>query len=616
MIEFWPHWLRPFWLLLLPVLLWLGWHLWQRPLRSGRWQNLLPEAFHGVLLGGGNGQHSRLPWLLLGLGWLLALLALLGPSWQQVQLTAQKRADPLVVVMDLSQAMLATDTLPNRLQQARRKLLDLFDARADAQTAIVLYAGSAHSLVPLSDDRETAANLLGALNPEIMPLPGARADLGVALAVQLLQQGAAGSGRILLLTDHLTPGQQVTIAGLLQEHGLQLDILGLGSIAGAPVPLADGSFLKLDDGSIALPRLDDAGLRAFAARTGGRYSQLRADDSDLEQLGLLQPASGKSQASQPIRLHLREDAGHWLLLLLLLLAACAGRRGWLLCLPLLILPPPAQAFSFRDLWLRPDQQGQRLLQAGQAQTAAERFENPLWQGVALYAAGDYASAAQRFTQADDASTHYNRGNALAMDNELEAALDAWQTALELQPDLAQARHNIAAVEQLLEQQKDQLVQDNQEQEQGAKADPGSSPSGPSLNQSPPAPGNARPLPAEPASAPTAEPADAPRDSVASASTAAAEGANPGEDTRQSATASATGATQAEGGPTAPATAPAEPGQRPAEPAPAGPQQAPAEPLGEEDQQALEQWLRQIPDDPSALLRRKFWYQQQLQENQP
>lgn len=180
----WPHWLHPFWLLALPLLAWLIWRLWHRQQRAGRWQNLLPVAFHQVLLGGGKQRSSRLPWLALGLAWLLALLALLGPSWQRAEQVSLKRADPLVVVLQLTPSMLAADVAPNRLQQAKRKLLDLLDSRRDAQTAIVVYAGSAHTLVPLSDDLATTRNLLESLKPSIMPEPGQRADLAVAQAHQ------------------------------------------------------------------------------------------------------------------------------------------------------------------------------------------------------------------------------------------------------------------------------------------------------------------------------------------------------------------------------------------------------------------------------------------------
>lgn len=143
--ELWPHWFRPWWLLLLPLLGWLLWQLWHRQKRAGRWQMILPPAFHAALLSGGSGRESKLPWVALGLAWILAVLALLGPGWQRVEQTSQKPADPLVVLLELTPEMLAGDVPPNRLEQARRKLLDLLQVRSDAQTAIVVYAGSAHA---------------------------------------------------------------------------------------------------------------------------------------------------------------------------------------------------------------------------------------------------------------------------------------------------------------------------------------------------------------------------------------------------------------------------------------------------------------------------------------
>ncbi len=89
MIALWPHWFRPWWLLLLPLLGWLLWQLWHRQKRAGRWQMILPPAFHAALLSGGSGRESKLPWVALGLAWVLTVLALLGPSWQRVEQTSQ-----------------------------------------------------------------------------------------------------------------------------------------------------------------------------------------------------------------------------------------------------------------------------------------------------------------------------------------------------------------------------------------------------------------------------------------------------------------------------------------------------------------------------------------------
>ncbi|MEG0245418.1 MAG: VWA domain-containing protein [Pseudomonas sp.] len=575
MIALWPHWFRPWWLLLLPVLGWLLWQLWHRQKRAGRWQMILPPAFHAALLSGGNGRESKSPWLLLGLAWLLAVLALLGPGWQRVEQISQKPADPLVVLLELTPEMLATDSPPNRLEQARRKLVDLLQARSDAQTAIVVYAGSAHTLVPLSDDLATSRNLLEALRPSIMPEAGHRADLAVEKALGLLKHGGLGQGRLLLIGSSLSKQERQGIRLLLQGQAPSLSILGIGSREGTPVTQESGEFLKDEQGAILIPRLDSPTLKAFASEMGGRYRQARLDDKDLRGLGLLDGPQNLRDDGQRLQLDTWADQGYWLLLPLLLLAACAGRRGWLFCLPLLLLaaPQPSYAFSFDDLWLRPDQQGQYLLKHKRPAEAAEHFENPQWQGVALYEAGNYAEAARRFAEGSDAYSHYNRGNALARTGELEAAIDAYEQALEAQPDLQPALKNKALVESLLLEEPEPEPPAPEKNEDDESTQPGQ----------------------------TAQPGDS------------GQQANGGEQSPQGAGQAGTADTQTG---TPPVAGNNEvPGSELGDEQTTTPPLRPTESkLDEEHRQALEQWLRQIPDNPGELLRRKFWYEQQQHQD--
>jgi Ca-activated chloride channel family protein len=575
MSALWPYWFRPWWLLLLPLLGGLLWQLWHRQKRAGRWQMILPPAFHAALLSGGNGRDSKLPWVVLGLAWVLTVLALLGPSWERVEQTSQKPADPLVVILELTPEMLATDVAPNRLEQARRKLFDLLQNRSDAQTAIVVYAGSAHTLVPLSDDLSTSRNLLDALKPSLMPEAGHRADLAVIKALALLNQGALGDGRILLIGSTLTEQERQGIRRAMNGKSTQFLMLGIGTAEGAPITREDGSFLKDDQGAILVPRLDEPSLMAFANALDGRYHHARLDDADLRALGLLDGPRSLRSDGQTLRLDTWADQGYWLLLPLLMLAACAGRRGWLFCLPLLFLvPQPSYAFDFEDLWLRPDQRGQHLLKQERPAEAAQHFEDRQWQGVALYEAGDYSGAAQRFAEGNDARAHYNRGNALAKSGELEAALDAYEQALELQPDLRPAQTNKALVENLIKQK---------------------------------------------ATAPTAEPDK--NDSSDSETT-----------TQEPPPGAATQPTSS-GEPKTDAQQPSEHAEQSStRPPKAGTNEVPGSELGDEQstrpplrpanatidgeqRQALEQWLRKIPDDPGELLRRKFWYEQQQHQDQ-
>ena len=563
----WPHWSRPAWLLLLPMLAWLLWRLWNRQKRVGRWQMILPSAFHSALLSGGGGRESKRRWVVLGLGWLLAVLALLGPSWQRVEQNSQRPVDPLVVMLELTPEMLAADSPPTRLEQARRKLLDLLQARSDSQTAIIVYAGSAHTLVPLSDDLATSKNLLDAIKPSIMPEAGQRADLAVRKALDLLEQGDLGQGRLLWIGSSLSDAERQGIRAVMTGRDAPpLLMLGVGTAEGAPVTQEKGGFLKDAQGGILVPRLDGPVLKDFADSLGGRYTSLRLDNQDLDELGLLDGPKSLINQGQKVRLDRWADQGYWLLLPLLLLAACAGRRGWLLCLPLLVMmavPQNSYAFGFEDLWRRPDQQGEHLLKRHHPAEAARRFQDPQWQGVALYQAGDYAGAVQRFAQGSSAADHYNRGNALARSGELEAAIDAYEQALERQPDFPAASANKALVEHVLEQNKASSQ---------ANAD---------------------------AKAKTDENAENARDGNAGQSSSSAPSTPHDDDADRSADDAQTAADEQASGAGADSDEPARASGKPAD----------AQMDGEQ-KQALEQWLRQIPDEPGELLRRKFWYEQQ------
>lgn len=577
MSELWPHWARLGWFAAWPVLAWLCWALWLRRRRTGRWQGLLPRGFHATLLRGGQGHAEHCPRVLLGAAALLAGLALAGPGWQRDQQVAPRPSDPLVIMLQLTPSMLAKDMSPDRLSQARRKILDLLQRRGDAQTAIVVYAGSAHTLVPLSDDQATISNLLAALKPSLMPEPGQRADLAVRQALSLLAQAGQGPGRLLLITSAVEEAERDGLMHWLGRHGPPLSVLGVGSAEGAPVTLEDGELLKGPDGAIEVPRLDANGLERLAGQAHGRYQTATLGNHDLRALGLLDTprAAFVNEAGQSQAMDRWADQGYWLLLPLLAIAALAGRRGWLLCLPVLLalggLPRPAYAFEMTDLWWRPDQQGQRLLVEGKPALAAQHFTHYQWQGIALYRAGQYAEAAKRFAQGDSAADHYNRGNALAQSGALEPAIQAYEQALERDPGLSVAQRNRAVVQQLLEAR-------NAEQAASATANPATGA---------PAP---QPLP---------------------------DGQQPG-DSQQSAAAGSPAADDGASGAAAASTAPGSTAKGAGDStADTGPSEASElnEPPDDEQRDSLEQWLRQIPDDPSELLRRKFLYEQ-LQRQEP
>ena len=310
-------------------------------------------------------------------------------------------------------------------------------------------------------------------------------------------------------------------------------------------------------------------------------------------------------------------------MLLLPLAALAFRRGWLLVLLVLVgstvsAPQPAMALGWDDLWLRPDQQAARALQAGEPAQAAQLARDPALRGTAEYQAGNYEAAQEAFATQADADADYNQGNALAQLQRYEEALAAYDRALEKQPQMTDALHNKAEIEKLLQQQQEQQ-QDQQQGESGEDADnqQGQQEQGAGDNQqdarnetgeqgSDDSQADAQ---NEPGEQNEQESSDAQQDAASSDEQQDGEGEDPADDAQQSA--DAQDADDAEGERVseqqAEATAEEVAGQQAA---------AEAEPLDSEEQRAAEQWLRRIPDDPGGLLKRKFLYQYKQRAGRP
>jgi len=122
----------------------------------------------------------------------------------------------------------------------------------------------------------------------------------------------------------------------------------------------------------------------------------------------------------------------------------------LLLASLLIVPNPALAFDFIQLWMTPDQQGRYKYEREHYQDAARLFEDKRWKATSFYKAGDFSNAALLFGKFDTASGYFNQGNALAKMEKLQPAADAYNKALALQLEFPEAQFNLDWVIGLLE----------------------------------------------------------------------------------------------------------------------------------------------------------------------
>jgi Ca-activated chloride channel homolog len=575
------HLLRPQWLWALLAIPLLGWWWRQRIGRESAWRTAVDPHLLPHLLESGGGRRGHTALALGLIAYALAVLSLSGPSWRQVEQPAWQTRAPLVVALDLSSSITATDQPPSRMLQARAKLATLLRERSAGQVALVAYAGDAFTVAPLTDDAANVALFLDALEPSVMPVDGQRGDRAIAWSVRLLRQAGFDQGEILLMTDHADPRARAAAAEA-QRQGYRVSALGLGTAA--------GSAYRSGMGAIAHARLDPGSLQALAADGGGAYSALVPGSDDLAMLGVLDPPHTDGSVAGGSAGRQWQDQGYWLLLPLLLLALLAFRRGAatvavLLCLGLPLVPAPAGATAAvsasapvpappsGSLWKRPDQQAHARMR----------------DGIEAYRRGDFDAAGEAFAAVDSADGHYNRGNALAKAGKYREAIAAYDRALGAQPGMPDALANKAAVEAFLQrqpppgprQQQRGRDQDADGGEQGdsrgqGERNPGE---GEEASSQPPADGTSTPPePPEPAGQPAQGDAERQRQADAAMREAL-------EREREQA-----------------AQQEAEQARQQAAAAQADPDETPEQ---RERRLANQAWLQRVPDDPGGLLRRKF-----------
>jgi len=596
------HFLRPLWLLALIPLALLSWRLYRLGREGGDWRRVCdPALLPYILVHDGGGQPARRAARLFGLGGVLAILALAGPVWERLPAPAFRNDAALVIALDLSRIMEAADLKPSRLERARFKIADILKQRKDGLTALLVYSGDAFTVTPLTDDIGTITAQLPALTSDLMPAQGSRTERALTLAGRLLKQAGLTRGDVLLITNGggtLDKGTEAAKA--LRSQGYRVSVLGAGSEEGAPVPLPAGGFLQDTQGNIIISKLAAPALRQLAEEGGGLYRNLSTDNSDISVLpGFFgQQAQGgeAGAAKNGVTLSQWEERGPWLLLPLLPIAALAFRRGFLAALFLLVLPlpQPAQALEWQDLWQTRDQQANAAFQGGDPAKAAETFDDPAWKAAAQYKAGQYEKAAQTLQGQESADARYNLGNAYAKQGQYPQALAAYEQALKLDPHNEDARHNKELVEKAMKEQQQQQdkkqsgkeqsqdKQDSKQDDKGEKKD-----------------GQQDPQPPEQGKEGDKPPEQPGQQDGKEAKDQAGKGGQTQEQQQNAEKQNAEAASHRQAD----------------QPAVEKNAQAEALERANEEQQANEQWLRRIPDDPGGLLRRKFQLQYQQRQGQ-
>jgi Ca-activated chloride channel homolog len=430
------HFLRPWWLLaLLPTALLVALIL-RRERAEVKWSGTIaPHLLKHLVVSPQGRWHIRPIWLVAA-ALALAILALAGPTWRREMPPFVEDKAPLMVVLDVSASMGQTDVAPSRLERAKQKIRDLLSARSGARTGLIAYAGTAHLVMPLTDDPAVIEPFLAALVPGLMPVPGKRVADAVALAAGALKTEAV-AGAVLLVTDGLGDTDVAAVRQAAGRNGLL--ILGV-----APPGQAAGIAPGLASQVIPVA-VDGADIRALERRIETRFQAAQASEAGARW----------------------RDEGIWLLLPVAALSLFWFRRGstvpWVVILLLVWQAAPASAGSSRlaDLWLTPDQQGWLAFERGGFARAAKLFAEPMWRGIAAYRAYDYLAAAEAFRQIGTAAGRFALGNAEAHNHAYEKAIKAYEEALAQQPDNTAVKTNLAIVRAALEAQEKRRRQQQQ-----------------------------------------------------------------------------------------------------------------------------------------------------------
>ncbi|MEC5385681.1 VWA domain-containing protein [Uliginosibacterium sp. H3] len=508
------HFLRPLWLLLIPggLLIVLLWRIASDQRR--RWRDLVaPHLLNRLMVSDTSGWRIR-PTYLLAASLCIIGLAAAGPTWEQVPPPFSDDKAPLVVALDLSRSMDATDIAPTRLERSKHKIRDLMKLRAGSRTGLVVYAGSAHMVLPPAEDPALMEIYLEALSTYLMPTAGKNALAALNEAEHLLSKENV-PGTIVFMTDGFDVGQ----IGDFDKHNdtskNQVLVLAVGTEAGGPVRTPDGRVALDASGRPVQGRFDAAALKRLASEADVPLASITLDDKDVE--WVQRRALNHMEDVQAKNAEVRwREFGYYLCFPIALLAALWFRRGWVvrwaagvLLAVTIALPQQSEAadtardaaaagalqagkvvsekigaekqavaklasgeFSAAKQWLvdaflTPDQQGRWHFEHGNYKAAAAHFRDPMWQGQAYYRAGDYAAALTAFARLDTPDAFFMMGNCYAQLKDYPHAIGAYDNALQARKVFPEATANRELVTSLIPKKK----KDDEGDEEGPNLKP-------------------------------------------------------------------------------------------------------------------------------------------------
>ena len=263
----------------------------------------------------------------------LLVVTLAQPRYGTSERPQAPGAVDVVLCLDISRSMRARDVHPDRLERARSEIGALLDHSFEGRVALVVFAGDARCVTPLTRDRDSFRELLRVVDPDDARVGGSDLALALDEARVVLQGSERGVATVVLLTDgEDLEGRGHEAARRLGDRGIRVHCMGLGTALGARITVRgeEGeSYLQDQDGNEVVSSLDAVSLRAIADATGGEWIDVGASERPLVALVERHRRSSQDLAeasSGPVE---KENRFQWPLLVALLLCAAAefgGRR--------------------------------------------------------------------------------------------------------------------------------------------------------------------------------------------------------------------------------------------------------------------------------------------------
>jgi len=413
------HFLRPAFLwLLLPTVLIFALQLLSMKQKTS-WKKVIAPHLRKYMISKGSNRRIVLINLVAFMILVPGILGIAGPTWKKKEIPGRVLQTPMTILLELSESMEQTDLQPSRVGRAMFKIKDFLDKDPQARVSLIGFAGTAHTIVPLTQDYNIIKNHIDGLNTSVMPVPGSDLQEGLKLADTVMSVTDA-PGTILLMTDELEQEQIEQLQEFILNSPHRLEILNL-------LP-----------GTVNREYLSKLGV--LTGYENVKLNQLTLDNSDVELIAdriskNLEFTEAPEEKDDDWR-----DAGLLLVIPMAIVFLLCFRRGWSLYVVLLmVFSSCSDSKNFQDLWYTKDYQAQKLADKGNYADAAETFQDPLRKGIASFKANNFEEAIRYFNEDTTAMGHYNLGLAYYKSGDLVSAQLAFQEAIELDPSLREAQ---------------------------------------------------------------------------------------------------------------------------------------------------------------------------------